>query len=87
MTPALARAASAAAPLALGALALAGWEALVRWQEIPHYILPAPSLIAAALVADRAILFPALLVTLEITAMALVAAAVGGLALAVLFAQ
>lgn len=82
-----ARIAGAAAPLLVGALALGAWEALVRWQEIPHYILPAPSLIATTLVADRAILFPALLVTLEITAMALAAAAAGGLALAVLFAQ
>jgi NitT/TauT family transport system permease protein len=81
------RLAGAAAPLAVGALALAGWEALVRLNEIPHYILPSPSLVARSLVADRAILFPALLVTLEVTALALAAAAAGGFLLAVLFAQ
>jgi len=81
------RLAGAAAPAALGLLALAAWEALVRLNDIPHYILPAPSLIAQSLIADRAILLPALWVTLEITAMALAAAAGGGVLLAVLFAQ
>ena len=73
------------APLALGAAALAGWEALVRLNDIPHYILPAPSLVAATLVRDHAILLPSLWITLEITAMALAAAAIGGALLGALF--
>lgn len=75
------------APMIVGILALGGWEALVRLNNIPVYILPAPSVVAATLVADRAILLPSLLVTLQITFMALAAAVAGGVLLAVLFAQ
>nr|MCU0888743.1 ABC transporter permease [Rubritepida sp.] len=32
-------------PLLIGALTLGGWEWAVRVNEVPHYILPAPSLI------------------------------------------
>ncbi len=76
-----------AAPLLLGLLFLAAWEALVRYEEIPPYILPGPLLILSTLVADWATLSSSLLVTLKTTAIAFTAAAVGGLALAVLFAQ
>lgn len=81
------RIARIAAPLIVGALALGAWEAVVRLNAIPVYILPAPSVVAATLVTDRAVLFPSLLVTLEITSMALAAAVAGGVLLAVLFAQ
>ena len=81
------RLANLIAPFAVGALALAAWEAVVRLNGIPPYILPAPSLVAATLVSDRAVLFPSLLVTLQITVMALAAAVAGGVLLAVLFAQ
>ena len=53
------------APLALGAAALAGWEALVRLNDIPHYILPAPSLVAETLLRDRAILLPSLWIDIQ----------------------
>ena len=73
------------------ALVLAGflfaWEAYVRLASVPHYILPAPSLIAVTLVEDWPILGPALGVTLTITALALFVAVLGGVALAVLFTQ
>ena len=36
-----------ALPLAVFALAIAAWEAIVAWREIPPYILPAPSLTPA----------------------------------------
>ncbi|MGQ0675446.1 MAG: ABC transporter permease, partial [Rhodospirillales bacterium] len=81
------RAASTLAPLLVGAAAIVGWEALVRVNAIPPYILPAPSLVAATLDGDRAVLFPSLLITLQITFMALSAAVAGGVLLAVLFAQ
>jgi NitT/TauT family transport system permease protein len=75
------------APLLIGVLVLAGWEFCVRFFGVPSYILPGPLEIARALVADRDTLAVSLLVTLEITGMALAAAvAVGGL-LAILFAQ
>lgn len=76
-----------AAPLLLGLFFLAAWEALVRYRGIPPYILPGPLLILKTLVADWATLGSSLLVTLKTTAIAFAAAAIGGLALAILFAQ
>ncbi len=76
-----------ALPVAIGCATLAGWEALVRLQEIPPYILPGPLLIGQTLFSDWPILAPSLLVTLKITAMALLVATVGGVLLSVLFAQ
>ena len=83
----IARAARFVAPLVLGIAVLGGWEAIVRLNDIPPYILPAPSLVAVTLVGDRALLFASLLITLKITLMALAAAVAGGVFLAVLFAQ
>ncbi|ALA16692.1 ABC transporter ATP-binding protein [Chelatococcus sp. CO-6] len=74
-------------PVAILVLAVAGWEAVVRINEIPPYILPAPSQIAATLLKDWPVLFGSLLVTLRITFLALFAAVVGGVLLAILFAQ
>ena len=73
------------APLLIGLLALAIWELVVRVNDIPHYILPAPSLVLRTLVEDWSTLFPSLLVTLQITFMALAVAVVGGVGLAILF--
>jgi NitT/TauT family transport system permease protein len=74
-------------PALVGVLALSGWEAAVRISGIPPYLLPAPSVIALKLVADWGILGPALAFTLMISALALLAAVIGGGALAILFAQ
>ena len=74
-------------PVVFGVLLLLSWEAIVRLAAIPPYALPAPSVIAATLVDDRAILLPALGVTLGTTAVALLSALVGGVALAILFDQ
>ena len=76
-----------ALPALIFALAILGWEALVRINDIPHYILPAPSLVLATLVKDWPVLFGSLLVTLRTTLLALALAVVGSVALAVLFAQ
>jgi len=73
------------APVLIGLVALAIWESLVRINEIPHYILPAPSLVLQTLVEDWPTLFPSLLVTLQITFMALAVAVIGGVGLAILF--
>ena len=81
------RAVFALLPVLLGLVVLAGWEALVRVQGIPPYILPGPLSIAAKLVQDWGTLSSSLLVTLEVTGMALAAAVVGGGGLAILFAQ
>lgn len=74
-------------PVLVFASLLAAWEAFVRLGDVPPYVLPSPSLVVATLVSDRAILGPALLTTLQITLAALLAAAIGGAGLAVLFAQ
>jgi NitT/TauT family transport system permease protein len=75
------------APVVIGLLALALWEAAVRINEIPHYILPGPVLIAQTLVRDWGTLSGSLLVTLRITFAALVAAVTVGVALAIIFTQ
>jgi len=76
-----------AAPGLLGLGVLVLWEGLVRAWAVPDYVLPGPVAIARALVADWPLLSSSLLVTLEVAALALVAAvSLGGL-LAVLFAQ
>ncbi len=69
-------------------LAMIGlWEALVRVNDIPPYVLPSPSLIGVTLVKDWGTLSGSLLVTLQITFLALLAATIGGVALAILFAR
>ena len=73
------------APLAIGLAALACWELLVRVNDIPHYILPGPLLVLQSLIADWGTLWPSLLITLQITFMALAVATIGGVGLAILF--
>lgn len=76
-----------ALPIAILAVVVALWEAAVRINGIPPYILPAPSLILQTLVKDWSILFASLLTTLLTTLEGFVAAAVGGIALALLFSR
>ncbi|MFT0861503.1 ABC transporter permease [Ancylobacter sp. G4_0304] len=72
--------------LVMAAFVLA-WEAVVRVNDLPPYILPAPSRVIETLIADRAVLFASMLVTLKTTALALLVAIVGGVALALVFAS
>ena len=74
-------------PLAVAVVALALWEIAVRMLEVPAYVLPPPSLVATTLVTDWDTLYPAWLVTLKVTFMALAVSIVGGVALAFLFAS
>jgi NitT/TauT family transport system permease protein len=74
-------------PIAAFAAAILLWEAIVRVNHIPPVILPPPSLIAQTLWKDWNTLMGSLVVTLSITAEALVAATVGGVLIALLFAQ
>jgi NitT/TauT family transport system permease protein len=76
-----------ALPIIVLALGLALWEALVRIENIPPYVLPGPGLILQTLVNDWALLFQSLLVTLATTIEGFLLAAVGGVGLAVLFNQ
>jgi NitT/TauT family transport system permease protein len=74
-------------PFLVGLAFLIAWEAVVRLEDIPPYILPGPLSIAAKLGEDWGTLSGSLLVTLEVTGMALAAAILGGGGLAILFAQ
>jgi len=74
-------------PVAIFIAAIAGWEAIVRINKIPPYLLPAPSLIGETIVKDWPLLSGSLWVTLKITFSALFLAIAGGLFLAILFSQ
>ncbi|GFE49778.1 ABC transporter ATP-binding protein [Roseobacter cerasinus] len=74
-------------PAVVLVLMLVIWDRIVVWNEIPHYILPGPGLVFETLIKDWAMLFEALLVTVQITLMALAVAVIGGVGLAVLFTQ
>jgi NitT/TauT family transport system permease protein len=75
------------APFILGIAALIAWEAAVRLGDIPSYVLPGPLLVAQTLWTDGLSLLASLWVTLRITVLALIAAALGGTLLAVMMAQ
>ncbi len=74
-------------PVAVVAGLLLLWEALVRINHVPHYIIPAPSLIFTTLIDNWGTLAPALWFTTKLTLMALAAAVVGGVLLAIAFAM
>lgn len=73
-------------PIAAIIFALGLWEFLVWYNEVPHYLIPAPSLIAKTLVTDWSSLMQSAMFTVKLTLMALALAIVGGVALGMLFA-
>ncbi|UCI10050.1 ABC transporter permease [Mesorhizobium sp. B1-1-8] len=74
-------------PLAIMILAIWLWDRVCVWNEIPQYILPRPGVVLQTLHDDAGLLFSSLLVTLRITFLSLLLAVIGGVGLAVLFAQ
>lgn len=74
-------------PLAIMILAIWLWDRICVWNDIPKYILPRPGVVLQTLHDDAGLLFSSLLVTLKITFLSLALAVVGGVGLAVLFAQ
>jgi NitT/TauT family transport system permease protein len=70
--------------LAAGGVA---WELSVVWLAIPPYVLPAPHVVFATIVADWQLLSESLLVTLVTTVEGFALALAGGVGLAVLFNQ
>ena len=74
-------------PMTIALILLGLWEYTVRSRGIPEYLLPGPLRIALALYNDWFTLYPSLLITLRITVLALLAAIIGGVVLALLFAQ
>jgi NitT/TauT family transport system permease protein len=71
-------------PLTVFVLSILGWEHYVTANQVPPYILPAPSAIWATLLKDWPVLLASLLVTLKTTFLGLILAVVGGVTLAVL---
>jgi NitT/TauT family transport system permease protein len=74
-------------PILVGVLLLVAWEAFVRLDDIPPYILPGPIAIGQSMIEGWSTLYASLLVTLKVTGMALAAAIIFGGGLAILFAQ
>ncbi|MER8591636.1 ABC transporter permease [Mesorhizobium sp. M1182] len=74
-------------PLVIMILAIWLWDRICVWNDIPKYILPRPGVVLQTLHDDAGLLFSSLLVTLRITFLSLLLAVVGGVGLAVLFAQ
>ena len=72
-------------PLMVGALMVGFWWYIVVANEIPHYILPSPDLVAGSLWNDGASLFASWRWTIRVCAIALVLAATLGGGLAILF--
>jgi NitT/TauT family transport system permease protein len=72
-------------PVVVLAAGVTIWELVVRLNDIPPYVLPAPSAVFQTLVSDWPVLSQSLLTTLLTTLEGFAAAAVGGIALALLF--
>ena len=68
-------------------LTILAWHLYVTLNEIPHYVLPGPVLVAQSIVEDWGLLWPALLITSRLTLLALFFAILGGVLLAVAFTQ
>jgi NitT/TauT family transport system permease protein len=76
-----------AAPALVAAVALGLWQGLVVAYDVPAYLVPSPLAVARTLVADRALLFDSLVVTLGIALTALAVSIVVGAAIALVFVQ
>ena len=74
-------------PVLVFAAGAALWELVVRINHIPPYVLPGPGAVFSTLVGDWPVLSQSLVTTLVTTLEGFVAAAVGGIALALLFNQ
>jgi NitT/TauT family transport system permease protein len=74
-------------PIVVLAAGVAAWDLVVRVNDIQPYTLPGPGAVFATLIADWGILSQSLLATLWTTLEGFIAAAIGGIALALLFNQ
>ncbi|MGJ4939880.1 ABC transporter permease [Bradyrhizobium sp. HKCCYLS1011] len=74
-------------PVLVLAAGLGVWELVVQLNAIPPYVLPGPVLVLETLFSDWDVLSQSLLTTLITTAEGFVAAAFGGVALALVFNQ
>ncbi len=73
-------------PIITLSIGLCIWEALVRYYEVPHYLIPAPSLIAQTLIKDGPSLMSSLFFTIKLTLFSLFLAIAGGVFIGMIFA-
>ena len=73
-------------PIFTISLAILIWEFLVRYYEVPHYLIPAPTKIFATLWLDGPSLIKAMLFTVKLTFFSLILAIIGGVLLGFIFA-
>lgn len=83
----IARVAKWMLPSLVMALSILAWHLYVTINDVPHYILPGPALVAQSVVDDWELLWPAMVTTTRLTFFALVLAILGGVLLAVAFTQ
>lgn len=74
-------------PIIVIVLTIFGWDQFCVINEVPHYIIPRPGRVLDSLIKDWSILIGSLGITVMITFSALAMAIVGGVGIAVLFAQ
>jgi NitT/TauT family transport system permease protein len=74
-------------PIIVLAAGVAAWDLVVRIYNIPPYVLPGPGAVLKTLIDDWNLLSQSLLTTLWTTLEGFLAAAIGGIALALLFNQ
>ncbi len=74
-------------PSAVMFFTILAWHLYVTINDIPHYVLPGPVLVAQSIVTDWNLLWPAMVLTSRLTLLALLFAVIGGVTLAVAFTQ
>lgn len=74
-------------PIILFCFVILLWELLLDINNTPHYILPKPSLIIFTLIKEWQNLFPALIVTANVTILALILAVFLGVIVAIIISQ
>jgi len=74
-------------PLLVAVVVLGAWQGLVSGLQLPPYLVPSPILMVRTLVTDFPTLGRSLLVTIEITVLAFLAATVLGVLISFLFVQ
>ena len=74
-------------PIFMVTLAIGLWQLHITVNQVPHYIMPAPTDVVVKLFTDWPTLYPSLLITLRTTFLGLLLALVGGVGLAILLIQ
>ena len=74
-------------PIAAGIFALAAWQAIVVYFEVPKFLVPSPLLIAQTMAQDASSLLNALVFTAVVTLSAFILAVATGIIVGVILAQ